>query len=184
MSSAASPSRLRGVLAGLILCVVVLAVFAAGVALLIICLVGIALLIAGLASWLHPGDVAAAWARTLGGIGLIGGSAAFASLGWLAVERLAGPLADFAGLRRRARGGPLPATPAGETSLRRARKFVAVIGILLALVCLPFAAAIHASPGAHGPWLDRGGARSAAHNPRDREPASRPRGLSASSIGR
>ena len=136
MSSAASPSRLRGVLAGLILCVVVLAVFAAGVALLIICLVGIALLIAGLASWLHPVDVAAAWARTLGGIGLIGGTAALAALLWLALERLAGAGSD------------------DESRMRRARKFVAVIGIVLALVCLPFAAAIHVS--AHAPWLGWG----------------------------
>lgn len=161
--SPAAPSRPRSVLAGLILCVVVLVVFAAGVALLIICLAGIALLVAGLASWLHPADVAAAWARTLAGIGLIGGSAALASLGWLAVERLAAPLADFAGVRQRGRGGTLPAAPSpGETGLRRARKFVAVIGILLALVCLPFAVAIHASPGAHGPWLDWGSVRRGA----------------------
>jgi uncharacterized integral membrane protein len=41
-----------------------------------------------------------------------------------------------------------------ETALQRARKFVAVIGILLALICLPFAAAIHAT--AHTPWLGWG----------------------------
>lgn len=77
--------------------------------------------------------VAAAWARTLAGIGLIGGCAALAALLWLAVERSVGR------------------APQEETAVRRARKFVAVIGILLALVCLPFAAAIHAS--AHTPWL-------------------------------
>jgi hypothetical protein len=70
--------------------------------------------------------------RILAGIGLIGGSAALAALLWLAVERLG-------------------AGSAGESSLHRARKFVAAIGILLALVCLPFAAAIHVS--AHAPWL-------------------------------
>jgi hypothetical protein len=109
--------------------------------------VGIALLVAGVLSWLHPVDVAASWARTLGGIGLIGGSAGVAALGWLGVERLAGPLGDFARLRYRA-------PEEEETTLRRVRKFVAVVGILLALICLPFAAAIHAS--AHEPWLGWG----------------------------
>jgi hypothetical protein len=94
--------------------------------------------------------VAAAWARTLAGIGLIGGSAGFAALGWLAVDRLAGPLGDFARLRYRT----LRPAAEGETAIQRARKFVAVIGILLALICLPFAAAIHAS--AHGSWLGWG----------------------------
>jgi hypothetical protein len=137
----------RRIIAGLVLCVVVLAISAVAVALFLICLVGIALLIAGVASWVHPIDVASAWARTLGGIGLIGGSAALAALGWLAVERLAGPLPDFAHLRYRARRSP----EGEESALHRARKFVAVVGILLALICLPFAAAIHAS--AHEPWL-------------------------------
>lgn len=114
--------------------VVALVVGALAVALLIVGVTGIALLVAGLSSWLHPGDVASAWARTLAGIGLIGGSAALAALLWLAVERL------LAGSRSE-----------GETPIRRGRKFVAVIGILLALICLPFAAAIHAS--AHAPWL-------------------------------
>ncbi|MGH8202278.1 MAG: hypothetical protein ACREVO_18235 [Steroidobacteraceae bacterium] len=108
-----------------------LAVFPLGIALAIVCLLGVVLLGAGLLSWLHPVDVASAWARTLGGIGLIGGSAGLMALGWLAVDRVAA--------RRE------------ETAVRRARKFIAVIGILLALICLPFAAAIHAS--AHRPWL-------------------------------
>jgi hypothetical protein len=107
------------------------------VALLVVGMMGIALLVAGLSSWLHPGDVAAAWARTLAGIGLIGGSAALTALLWLAVERLAGT------------------GPDGESRVRRAYKFVAVIGILLALVCLPFGAAIHAS--SRAPWFGWGG---------------------------
>jgi hypothetical protein len=147
MSHAGSLSRLRRFLAGFVLCVVVLAAFAIAVALFLICLVGIALLVAGLVSWLRPVDVASAWARTLGGLGLVGGSAGLAALGWLAVERLAGPLGDFARLRYRA-------PEEEETTLQRTRKFVAVVGILLALICLPFAAAIHAS--AHGPWLGWG----------------------------
>ena len=113
--------------------VVALVVGALAVALLIVGVVGIALLVDGLLTWLHPGAVAAAWARTLGGVGLIGGSAALAALLWLAVE-------GFVGRARQE-----------ETAVRRARKFVAVIGILLALICLPFAAAIHVS--AHAPWL-------------------------------
>ena len=138
---------LRRIIAGLVPCVIVLAISAVAVALFLVCLVGIALLIAGLASWVHPVDVASAWARTLGGLGLIGGSAGFAAFGWLAIERLAGPLGDFARLRSRARASP----EGGESALHRARKFVGVVGILLALICLPFAAAIHAS--AHEPWL-------------------------------
>lgn len=113
--------------------VVAVIVGALAVALLIVGVLGIVLFIAGLSSWLHRGEIAAAWARTLGGIGLIGGSAALAALLWLAVDRAVGSGSD------------------GDSGIRRARKFVAVIGILLALVCLPFAAAIHAS--AHAPWL-------------------------------
>jgi hypothetical protein len=143
-----SRPRSRRLIAGFALCVIALAVFAVTVALFMVCLVGIALLIVGLASWVHPIDVASAWARTLGGIGLIGGSAGLAALGWMGVERLTGPLGDFAGLRHRVR----PA-PAQESALQRARKFVAVVGILLALICLPFAAALHVT--AHAPWLDR-----------------------------
>lgn len=150
MTSADSLPRPRRFIAGTILCVVVLAVFAAAVALFLICLVGIALLVAGLVSWLHPVDVASAWARTLGGIGLIGASAGLAALGWMAVERLAGALGHFARLRYR----DAHELSEGETTLQRTRKFVAVLGILLALICLPFAAAIHAS--AHEPWLEWG----------------------------
>lgn len=136
MTSTEDSSRPRRILAGPIPYVVALVVGALAVALLIVGVMGIALLVAGISSWLHPGDVAAAWARTLAGIGLIGGSAALAALLWLAVERFVGR------------------APQEETAVRRARKFVVVIGILLALVCLPFAAAIHAS--AHAPWIGRG----------------------------
>lgn len=146
-------SRLRHLLVGLILWVIALMVFALAVALIIIFLVGIAVLGAGLASWLHPVNVASAWARSLAGIGLIGGSAGLAALGWLAVERLAAPLGELARLRRRV---VRPASE-GETAIQRARKFVAVIGILLALVCLPFAVAIHTT--AHAPWLGWGETR-------------------------
>jgi hypothetical protein len=127
-----SSSGPRQILSGPIPYVVALVVGALAVALLIVGVLGIVLFIAGLASWLHPGEVAVAWARTLAGIGLMGGSAALGALLWLAVERVVG------------RG-------AGESRVHRARKFVAVIGLLLALVCLPFAAAIHVS--AHRSWL-------------------------------
>ena len=137
--SAEDPSGQRRTLGGPIPYGVALVVGALAVALLIVGVMGIALLAAGLSSWMHPGAVAAAWARTLAGIGLIGGSAALAALLWLAAERLTG---------RASRG---------ETAVGRARKFVAAIGILLALVCLPFAAAIHAS--AHAPWLGWGESR-------------------------
>jgi len=136
MIRAEDSSRPRRILAGPIPYGVALVVGVLAVALLIVVVTGIVLLVAGLSSWLHPGDIAAAWARTLGGTGLIGGSAALAALLWLAVERFAGR------------------APQEETAVRRARKFVAVIGILLALVCLPFAAAIHVS--AHAPWLGWG----------------------------
>ena len=125
--------RPRRILSGPIPYVVALVVGALAVALLMVGVLGIVLFVAGLSSWLHPHEAAAAWSRTLGGIGLIGGSAALAALLWLAVERA------------------VASRSAGEGDLHRARKFVAVIGILLALVCLPFAAAIHAS--AHAPWL-------------------------------
>ncbi len=133
MIRADDASRPRRILAGPIPYMVALVVGALAVALLIVGVIGIVLLVAGLSSWLHPGDVAAAWARTLAGMGLIGASAALAALLWLAVERFVGRAAQE------------------QTAVRRARKFVAVIGILLALVCLPFAAAIHAS--AHASWL-------------------------------
>ena len=151
MSSTQTPSRPRRILAGLILWILALAMFAIAVAVLLICLAGFALLVAGISSWLHPVDVAGAWARTLGGIGLIGGSAGLGALGWLAVERLPRPLGRFAHLRYRI---PRP-VPDEETALQRARKFAAVIGILLALMCLPFAAAIHVT--SHAPWLGWGG---------------------------
>jgi hypothetical protein len=127
--------RLRAAL----LCGFALLVLALAVALVALGL-GIALLIAGLLSWLHPVDVAAAWARTLAGIGVIGGSTALAALGWLALGGVAPRLGELA----RWRYGAL--SPDSRTL-----KFIAVIGILLALICLPFAAGIHAS--AHGPWL-------------------------------
>jgi hypothetical protein len=137
--SAEDPSGQRRTAAGPIPYVVALVVGALTVALFAVGVMGIALLVAGLASWMHPGSVAAAWARTLAGIGLIGGSAALAALLWLAAERLTSRASHE------------------ETAVRRARKFVAAIGILLALVCLPFAAAIHAS--AHAPWLGWGESR-------------------------
>ncbi|MHB8815992.1 MAG: hypothetical protein ACYDAE_22400, partial [Steroidobacteraceae bacterium] len=146
-SLATRSQQARLSLATLVLCVVVVAVFAVAVALSIVGLLGIALLIVGISSWLHPVDVASAWACTLAGIGLIGSSTGFAALGWLAVERLAAPLGEFARLGHRV----LHSASEGDTSLQRARKFIAVIGIVLALICLPFAAAIHAN--AHGPWL-------------------------------
>ena len=90
---------------------------------------GIGLLLVGVLSWLHRVDVAAAWARTLAGIGLIGCGAGFAALGRLLV----------AGMSRR------------EMIVDRTLKFAAVIGTLLALVCLPFAAAIKAA--AHTSWF-------------------------------
>ncbi|HEX8755539.1 MAG TPA: hypothetical protein VF745_04325 [Steroidobacteraceae bacterium] len=151
MSSTQAPSRPRRILAGLILWLVALATFAIAVALFLICLAGFALLVAGVASWLDHAQAASAWARTLGGVGLIGGSAGLAAVGWLAVERLPGPLGRFAHLRYRI---PRP-VPEEETALQRARKFVAAIGILLALMCLPFAAAIHVT--SHAPWLGWGG---------------------------
>jgi hypothetical protein len=153
MIRAAYPSRLRRILAMLIVCAVGVAAFVAAVALFIVGLLGVALLIVGISSWLPPVDVASAWASTLAGLGLIGGSAGLAALGWLAVERLAAPLGEFARLGHRV----LDSASATQTSLRRARSFIAVIGILLALICLPFAAAIHAN--SRGPWLGWGETR-------------------------
>ena len=124
-------SRLRGARGVLLPCFVALVVFPVAVALLVIGLAGIALLIAGLISWLSPGDSAAAWARTLGGVGLIGGSGGLAALGRLAIGAM---------VRR-------------ETSMNRRLKFVAVLGILLALICLPFGIAIQAAS-AHGAGLE------------------------------
>jgi len=143
--------RLRRILAGLFLCVAALAVFALAVGLFIVSLVGIALLIAGLLSWVHPVDVASAWARTLAGIGLIGGTTGCGLLAWLALRRMAPLLGGFVRLRSAA----LDPAAAGHSLMSRKLKFVAIIGILLALICLPFAAAIRTT--AHGPWLGWGG---------------------------
>lgn len=165
MTQAEPASRPRRFIAGIILCGIGLVLFAVSVALFLVCLAGIGLLVAGMVSWLHPVDVAAAWARTLAGVGLIGGSAGIGALGWLGVERLVGPLGRFAQLRRRPRhfaaagedaASGAPARVARAAALRRIRKFVAIIGILSALICLPFAAAIHES--AHAPWFGWGDA--------------------------
>ena len=99
------------------------ALFVLSLALLLICLVGCGLLVMGLLSWMHPGNVASAWARTLAGLGLIGGSG----------------------------GIGLLARPGRAIAMRHRRNFVAVVGLVLALICLPFAAAIHV--GAHAPWF-------------------------------
>lgn len=114
MTSAAPVSRRRRPVTGLIRYGVAAGLFALSVVLVLICLAGLGLLVMGFQSWVHPGNVASAWARTLAGVGLMGGSG-------------------------------------GAIALRRGRKFVAVVGIVLALICLPFAAAIHAS--AHAPWF-------------------------------
>lgn len=113
---------LRGALRSLL----ALAAYAAAAALLVL---GICLLVAGLWSWLHPAPVAAAWARTLAGVGLTGCSAGFAALGRRAVVSMS---------RR-------------EIVVSRALKFAAAVGILLALICLPFAAAIKVA--AHATWF-------------------------------
>ena len=131
MDGAEYLSRLRGARGVLLLCFVALVVFPVAVALLVSGLAGITLLLAGLISWLRPVDVAAAWARTLGGLGLIGGSAGLAALGGLAIGAM---------VRR-------------ETSMTRTLKFLAVLGILLALICLPFGVAIRAAS-AHGAGLE------------------------------
>lgn len=122
MTRAEYRSRLRGVLPGL----AALAAYAFAAALFVL---GIALLFAGLSSWLHPFDVAAAWTRTLSGIGLIGCCAGLAALGRLAVAAMAGR----------------------AVVVNRALKFAAVVGILLALICLPFAVAIKVA--AHASWF-------------------------------
>lgn len=140
------PAALR--LAGMCVAALVMLALASGLALAL--LLGIVLLIAGILSWLGPVDVADAWARTLAGIGLIGGSAGLAALAWAVREWPISLLGELA--RRRPQG----ADPASERVILRNQrlKFVAGIGILLALMCLPFAAAIHAT--ARGPWLGWG----------------------------
>jgi uncharacterized sodium:solute symporter family permease YidK len=100
---------------------------------------GIALFVAGLLTWVHRGHVASAWARTLAGVGLIGGGACLAALGsltigWLRIGRMGSRWDDAA--------------------VSRLLKFAAVIGFLVVLICLPFGAAIQAA--AHGPWFGWG----------------------------
>ncbi len=142
--------RLRRTLTGVFLWGTVLVVFVLAAALFLVAVLGIALLVAGVASWVHHAQVASAWARTLGGIGLIGASSGFIALGWLALSGMAPPLGDFARLRYRI----LDPADDGHTAASRALKFIAAIGFLLAVICLPFAAAIRVS--AHGPWLGWG----------------------------
>lgn len=122
MSQAEPLSRVRMALLGFI----ALMAYAIAAALFVL---GIALLVVGILSWLHPIHVAVAWARTLAGVGLIGSGAAFAALGRLAVAAMADR----------------------EIAISRKLKFAALIGILLALICLPFAAAIKTV--AHASWL-------------------------------
>ncbi|HVS77121.1 MAG TPA: hypothetical protein VHE11_09315 [Steroidobacteraceae bacterium] len=149
-----------------VLGLVALVAIASAIGVLIAGLLGLALLVAGIVSWLRPGDLTEAWARTLAGAGSIGISGALAALAWTAGSA-------FAHARRP------DLDPARGEATRRTLKFVAILGILLALVCLPFAAAIHAT--AHKPWLGWGG-------PRDRRimcpPGTAPsrRGLPASLI--
>jgi|SRR5581483_11883755 len=122
MTRAADQSRLRWAGLGAIALILVASA-------LVFLVLGAGLLIAGIFSWLRPINVALAWARTLAGIGLMGGSAGLAALGWLA----------FRGMARR------------RTIMNRKLKFAAVIGSLLALICLPFGAAIGAMT--HVSWL-------------------------------
>lgn len=143
--------RLRRGLAGLFLSVAALAAFALAVAVCIVALVGIALFVTGLWSWVHPVDVAAAWARTLAGLGLVGASTAFGALAWLALQGMAPRLGVFARLRSRT----LDSATAAHGTMSRNLKFIAVVGILLALICLPFAAAIRTTT--HGSWFGWGG---------------------------
>lgn len=142
-------SRPRSALTVTLLWFLALLVFALAAALFIIGLIGIALLFEGLKAWIHPADLASAWARTLAGIGLIGGSTGLVALGWLALDRLA--RSPGAAARVPLRVLYLAPASDGDAAPRWARKFVAVVGILLALICLPFAVGIHAA--AHGPWL-------------------------------
>lgn len=122
MSRAAGAPRLRRMLLG----AVALLLIVAALALLVL---GAGLLIAGIFSWLRPINVALAWARTLVGVGLMGGGAGLAAAAWLA----------FRGMAQR------------PTIMDRKLKFAAVIGSLLALICLPFGAAIGAM--SHVSWF-------------------------------
>jgi hypothetical protein len=141
MSRAEDRSRLCAIPAGLTGRLIALAALAAALSLLIVGLVGIALLITGLLAWLNPADVASAWARTLGGIGLIGGSAGFTALGWQALARVVKPSGSLARPNLQMARNHIE----GDIALNRTPNFIAAIGILLALICLPFAAAIEAS---------------------------------------
>jgi hypothetical protein len=122
MSRAADPSRLRRALLG----AVALLLVASALALLVL---GAGLLIAGIFAWLRPINVAFAWARTLTGVGLMGGGAGLVALAWLAFREMA----------------------QRQTVMNRKLKFAAVIGTLLALICLPFGAAIGAMT--HVSWF-------------------------------
>jgi hypothetical protein len=126
MTRGEKPARLGGAL----LCLFALEVLAFTVAVGVVGL-GVGSLIVGLLSWLRAVDVAFAWASTLGGMGLIGGGIAGAAFAWLALGGVVPRLGDIQRLRYRA------LSPAARTL-----KFMAAIGILLALICLPFAAAI------------------------------------------
>ena len=83
------------------LCILAAVVFAFAIALFVIGVVGVVLLVVGLFSWIHPGDLASAWSRTLAGIGLIGASAGFGALGWLGLTAMVRLLGDFARLHYR-----------------------------------------------------------------------------------
>jgi hypothetical protein len=119
---------------------------ATAAALAVAALAGLALLGLGIRGWLHPVDVPAAWTRTLAGIGLLSGSAGAESLCWLAV----------AGLIRRAHARGTICSRVleitdEETGIGRAMKFIAVIGLVSALICLPLAAGLRAGFGR--PWF-------------------------------
>src|SRR5512146_824737 len=102
MTRADCLSRLRAAPMVAFLSAVAVAGFAIAVALFLIGVAGIALLVEGLLSWVHPHDVASAWARTFAGAGLIGASIGLAALGWLAGERLVSLLGESARRRYRA----------------------------------------------------------------------------------
>ena len=119
---------------------------AAAAILAVTCLTGLALLALGALAWVHPADVPAAWTRTLAGIGLLGGSAGGESLCWLGIAGL---------IRRRGAAGMLAervlAITSEESGIGRAMKFIAAIGLVSALVCLPLAAGLRAGFGR--PWF-------------------------------
>lgn len=134
MAPRSRPSRLRPLAFG--------ALLIGAAALALTGLAGLALLaLAGL-GWAQGLDVPGAWTRTLAGIGLLGGGAGAESLCWLAIRGL---------LRRSDAGGALSARVleiTGEDSgIGRAMKFIAVIGLVSALICLPLAAGLRAAFG-------------------------------------